>query len=190
MCALQLVIVVYLHSGVPSVGTFLSAPSVPNMDTTYIGMSSASVITPYGISQKTAEQAVTGQYVNLSEFLPPLASSNIMNKTELEPYLDGSENLSYRPKKSKRKIHNFDNWVEVWPHYEKLVIKYVGVGCHEAFVDYRLFMAECNKEYSWYCIVMYDFKHRVKLANSPTIFDLLQFDKVDMDLFPTILDSA
>ncbi len=183
------------HSGVssvPSVGTFLSAPSVPNMDTTYMGMSSASVIAPHGISQKTAEQTVTGQYVDLSEFLPPLASSNIMNKTELEPYLDGSENLSYRPKKSKRKIHNFDNWVEAWSHYEKLVIKYVGVGCHEAFVDYHLFMAECNKKYScsWYCIAMYDFKHRVKLANSTTLFDRLQFDKVNMDLFPTILDST
>ncbi len=77
-------------SSVPSVGTFRSAPSVPNMDTTYMGMSSASFIAPHGISQKTTEQAVTGQYVDLSEFLPALASSNIMNKTELEPYLDGS----------------------------------------------------------------------------------------------------
>ncbi len=97
-------------SSVLSVGTFLSTPSVSNMDTTDMGMSSASVTTPHGISQKTAEQAVTGQYVDLSEFLHPLASSNIMNKT----YLDGSENSSYRPKKSKRKIHNFDNWVEAW----------------------------------------------------------------------------
>ncbi len=69
-----------------------------------------------------AEQAVTGQYVDLSESLHPLASSNIMNKIELEPYLDSSENLSYIPKKSKRKIHNISNWVEAWSHYEKLVI--------------------------------------------------------------------
>ncbi len=34
------------------------------------------------------------------------------------------------------------------------------------------------------------FKHRVKLANSRIRFDRLQFDKVDMDLFPTILDST
>ncbi len=84
--------------------------------------------------------------MDLSEFLPPLASSSIMHKTELEPYLNGSENLSYRPKKNKRKIHNYDNWVEAKSHYEKLVIKYVGVGCHEAFVDYGLFMAECNRK--------------------------------------------
>ncbi len=73
-----------------------------------------------------------------------------MNKSELEPYLDSSENLSFRPKKSKRKIHNFDNWVGAWSHYEKLVIKYVGLGCHEAFVDYHfhLFMAKCNNKYS------------------------------------------
>ncbi len=98
--------------------------------------------------------------------------------------------MSYRPRKSKRKIHNFDNWVEAWSHYEKLVIRYVGVGCHEAFVNYGLFMAESNKKYTWYCITMYDFKHRVKLANSRTIIDRFQFDKVDMDLFPTILDST
>ncbi len=73
--------------------------------------------------------------MDLSECLPPLASSNIMNKTELQPYLDGSENLSCTPKKSKRKMHNFDNWVEAWSHCEKLIIKYVGVCCHEAFVD-------------------------------------------------------
>ncbi len=146
------------HSGissVPSVGTFLSAPSVPNMDTTYMGMSSESVITPHGISQKTEEQTVTGQYVDLSEFLPSFASSNIMNKTELEPYLDGSENLSYRPKKNKRKIHNFNNWVETWSHYEKLVIKYVGVGCHEGFVDYRNFYGRVqqNVQLVLYCYV-------------------------------------
>ncbi len=43
--------------------------------------------------------------------------------------------------------------------------------------------------YSWYCIAMYDFKHRVKLANCRTIFDRLQFDKVNMDLLPTILEA-
>ncbi len=139
------------HSGVssvPSVGTFLSAPSVPNMDSINLSMSSASFIAPHGISQKTVEQAVTVQYVDLSEFLPPFASNNIMNKTELEPYLDGSENISYRPKKSKRNIHNLDNWIETWSDYGTLVIKYVGVGCHEAFVDYHLFIAECNKKYN------------------------------------------
>ncbi len=94
---------------------------MPDMDTTYMNMSLASAIALHGISQKIAEQAVTGQYVHLSEFFPPLASSDIMNKTELEPYLDGSENLSYIPKNSKRKIHNFDNWVEAWSHYERLV---------------------------------------------------------------------
>ncbi len=35
-------------SSVPSVGTFLSTPSVPNMS-----VSSASIIAPYGISHKT-----------------------------------------------------------------------------------------------------------------------------------------
>ncbi len=77
--------------------------------------------------------------------MPTLASSNILNKTELGPDLDRSENLSYRLKKSKRKIHNFDNWVEAWSHYEKLVVKYVAVGCHEAFVDYCLFMQSVTK---------------------------------------------
>ncbi len=37
----------------------LSTPSGPNMDTSYMGMLSASVITPHGISQKMAEHAVT-----------------------------------------------------------------------------------------------------------------------------------
>ncbi len=124
-------------SSVPSVGTtsFISAPSVPNMDTSYIGIP-AGVITPHGISHKTAEQAVTEKYVDLSEFLPWLASSNFLNKTELEPYLDGGENLSYRTKKRKKNIYTFDNWVEAWSHYEKLIVKYVCVGCHETFIDY------------------------------------------------------
>ncbi len=52
MTAVPSVYTTSTHSGVssvPSVGTFLSAPSVPNMDTTYMGMSSASVIAPHGI---------------------------------------------------------------------------------------------------------------------------------------------
>ncbi len=51
-------------------------------------------------------------------------------------------------------------------------------------------MAECNKTFNWYCIAMYDFKHRVKLASTRTIIDQLHFDKVDVNLFPTILDST
>ena len=152
--------------------------------------SRTSICAPHGIAQKTAEQAVSGVYVDLSEFLPPLAASNLINKTELEPYLDGRDNLSYRPKRTKRRINNFDNWLEAWAHYEKLVIKYVGVCCHEAFVDYRLFMTECNKKYNWYCVAMYDFKHRVSLAAASTMAGRFAFSTVDMNLFPTILDST
>ncbi len=37
---------------------------------------------------------------------------------------------------------------------------------------------------------MYDFKHRVIIGNDRTIEGRSQFDKVDMNLFPTILDST
>jgi hypothetical protein len=148
------------------------------------------ICAPHGIAQKTAEQAVSGVYVDLSEFLPPLAAGNFINRTELEPFLDGRDNLSYRPKRTKRRINNFDNWLEAWAHYEKLVIKYVGVCCHEAFVDYRLFMTECNRKYNWYCVAMYDFKHRVSLAAASTLAGRFAFSTVDMNLFPTILDST
>ncbi len=89
-----------------------------------------------------------------------------------------------------RRVKYFDNWVYAWSHYEKLVVKYVGVGCHVGFVDYCQFMAEGNKTLNWYTIPMYDFKHRIKLASTRTIVDWLQFYKADINLFPTILDST
>ncbi len=160
LCALQQFFIGL--SSVPSVDTtsFNSDSLVPNMDTSYMGIP-ACVITPHAIPQNTFEQAVKCLYVDMYEFLPPLASSNILNKTELEPNLDVSENLFYRPKKSKRKIHNFDNWLAAWSHYSKLVVKYIGVGCHQTFVDYHLFMAQYKKRFNWYCIAMYDFKQRL-----------------------------
>ncbi len=64
--------------------------------------------------------------VDLCDFLPPLASSNRLNKTELEPYIYNSDNLAYRPKRSKRKNNNFENWLEVWAYYENMFCKICG----------------------------------------------------------------
>ncbi len=90
-----------------------------------------------------------GVYIDLCEFLPPLVASNLLNKTELEQYIDSGDNLAYRPKRSERMINNFKNWLEVWAYYENHFVKYVGIKCHEAFVEYRLFMTVFNKKYYW-----------------------------------------
>ncbi len=73
---------------------------------------------------------------------------------------------------------------------KNVVVQCVGIKCHEAFVDYILFMTECNRIYHWYCVAMYDYKRHAKLSCSYSIKDRFDFATVDMNLFLTILDST
>lgn len=145
---------------------------------------------PPGVPSKTLDQALKGEFVELSDFLPALGSNYTSAASELEPYLENNNTIHYRPKKHNRKVVNYDTWSEAWAEYEKFLVKSLGCDVHEAMSNYRSFMFEANRKYSWYALNIYDIKHRCKLASKYTLSERLSFNLADPELLPTILDST
>ena len=92
------------------------------------------------ISNKTRNAAVSGEFVNLSEFLPSIESHTDYETTVCP--VQGS--LQVKPKRNKKQISNFLSWLEAWNAYEDLVLdhhpKY-----YKQFHSYRGFIQKCDR---------------------------------------------
>ena len=142
-----------------------------------------------GIPARVIDSAIQGEWIDLSEFVPQLGVNVNTVNTELEPVLEGNT-VSYRPKKSKRQITNYDSWYIAWCNYEKLMISVHGVALHEIMCDYRTFIMEANKKYLWSSVFMYDQRHRARLGALLSLNERLNFSSPSQDLISTILDAT
>ena len=142
-----------------------------------------------GIPARVIEAAIEGEWVDIGEFLPPIGVNINSANTELEPVLDGNA-VSYRPKRNRRQITNYDTWYLAWCNYEKLLISVHGAALHEIMCDYRTFIMESNKKYLWSAVSMYDQRHRARLGALLTLNERLSFSSPSQDLISTVLDAT
>ncbi len=93
------------------------------------------------------------------------------------------------PRRVKERHITFDNWVEVWSYYEKLVVKYLVFNAMRHLLITIYLLQSATKSLTG--IVLLCMISNTGLNYSARmIVDRLQFDKVDMNLSPTILDST
>ena len=72
------------------------------------------------ISEKTQKMALSGVFINLSDFMP---CNNMPDSSEfLETVVSQSGSMSVRPRKSRRAIDSFMSWLSAWSNYEALLI--------------------------------------------------------------------
>ena len=142
-----------------------------------------------GIPARVIDAAIQGEWTDLGEFIPQIGVNVNSVNTELEPVLDGNT-VSYRPKKNRRQITNYDTWYVAWCNYEKLMISVHGVALHEIMCDYRTFIMEANKKYLWSSVFMYDQRHRARLGALLTLNERLNFSSPSQDLISTVLDAT
>ncbi len=144
-----------------------------------------------GISARAIDSAIEGEFCDLCEFLAPIGSASNIANNELEPIFDSNTNtVTYRPKKFKRQIVNYDSWYQAWCNFEKLMVAVHGVAIHEVLSDYRTFIMEANKKFVWGAVAMYDFRHRSKLGSLYTLADRLKFSEPSNELINTVLDAT
>lgn len=134
-------------------------------------------------SDKVVKAAMNGEFISLVDFLPsnePIIAEQWEAPTEMP---DGV--LYVRPKKSRRTIDNFDSWLAAWTNYESLMVgQYPEL--YPNFVTHRQLIQTCNRKYNWQSICMYDIRHRMRLGAQKSF----AFERIDNDLFVTILDST
>ena len=161
-----------------------SAGVVPGLRNTE-GFTEFSSIAPVeGMSEKTIKSALSGEFVHLDEFLHnySFASDNF---GEMQSYVDPSGNLVCRSKRQKRRINNFNTWLEAWSAYEKLMIMFHGLDLYSVLADYKMLIMQFDRKYLWTSVAMFDVKHRVSLSRKS-----VEFTKVDTNLVTTTFDST
>ena len=137
--------------------------------------------TPAHIGSKTVKAIRTGEYINLYELLP--SDSTPTNEMVAIHNNDGS--MTFQPKKTKKTIDNFDQWLGAWSIFEQILVTYMPK-LYSKLTKYRQFIHTSDRKYQWYAVSIYDKRFRAKLAETKS-FD---YDVVDTTLYVSILDAS
>lgn len=129
---------------------------------------------------KHVAQAIDGEFVHLSDFLPNIEYMS----GEMEPIVDNGT-FRLRPKKARKFIDSFSVWSRAWNAYEKVLMTH-HADKYNKFATYRELIQSCDTKYQWHAVSTYDIRFRSELATRKS-FD---YDKIDTMLFTTIFDAT
>ena len=130
------------------------------------------------IPETTYRNAVSGEYINLVDFLP------YTEHRDLEANIINGE-LQFRPKKSKRSLDNFDLWLQAWSEYEALLVS-ARPHIYANLSSYRRFIQASDRKYNWHAVLSYDLRYRTDLARTRSF----NYSKLNNDLVVSILDAT
>ena len=132
------------------------------------------------VSRKTYLSAMTGEYINLSEFAPNSEPSSIM-----ESVIDETTGqLVFKSKTVKKGIDSFLAWARAWAGYESLLIS-VTPSLYQTLSDYRIFIQSCDAIYIWSAVTSYDQRHRHRTSMSKS----LEFNSCSTDIYVSTLNA-
>lgn len=155
--------------------------AIPGLRQVPSSVNLASLAPVEGIQEKTIRQALEGNYVSLDEFLQNFNVNNL-DAGDIQSYIDtDTGNVAYRSKKQKRRVINFNTWLEAWSNYEQLMISYHGIQLYSVMVQYRMLIMSYDRKYTWPSVAMLDMRHRLFLSKKSVCF-------VDID--PVLLSSV
>ena len=127
-------------------------------------------------SEKTVKHALSGEFINLSDFLPNLSEP----VTNLESYVDSDGTMQFKAKRPNRAIDSLCTWLSAWSNYEALLVSH-NPSLYTKLASYRAFIQMCDKKYLWHAIYAYDCRFRSALSHSKS----WDYQQVNNDLYIT-----
>ena len=158
---------------------------IPGLRTDVSSITDFKALSPVeGMPESTIKAALNGEFVHLEHFLLNVYVSQDTNN-EIQQIFDNEGNVTYKPKRSKRRINNLQNWLEAWSNYEKLMIEYHGMQLYDIMWRYRKYICDCDKKYNRHAVALYDIRHRCELSRKS-----VDFAGINIDLQSQLLDAA
>ena len=93
--------------------------------------------------------------------------------------------LQFVPKKSKKQLDTFTNWLQAWNNYESLIMS-IQPELYNELLAYRMFIQTSDRKYRWSAIYSYDLRFRAELARTRS----WKFGTISSDLVVSILDAT
>ena len=153
----------------------------PPHDSTIAGAVASDSAIPAHITPKTVTAIKSGEYINLYDLLP----SDSVPTNEMVALQNNDGTMSFQPKKIKKTVDNFDQWLSAWSLFEQILVM-IRPTLYGKLTRYRQFVHTCDRKYQWYAVSIYDKRFRAKLAETRS-FD---YDSVDTTLYVSILDAS
>ena len=139
------------------------------------------------ITEKTAQSAAKGEYVDFADLLATLSVPSASNVPLPNPV---SSDVAYIIKgQRKRQIDSFDTWLQAWNVYEKLVM----AAKPERYLElatYREQIQFANRKFCWSPIYMFDIHSRMAYASKVSRDPHARLDILDTTLYATVLDAS
>ena len=135
-----------------------------------------------GVSEKVATAALSGEFVNMEDLLTQYSSCS----NDFKTFTDSSGVVHMKPSRAKRSVSNVFRWLEAWSRYEKVLVKGYGLRILDVLVDYRMHIVGLAQQYNWSAVLMYDVRHRSKIACQKS----LEFTRIDQNLYLSVFTNA
>lgn len=135
------------------------------------------------IDETLRKEARKGNYLDFAVLLAGI-DGGLMDEDTVVAEKDGL--LTVQKKKSVVTVNSFNHWLAAWNQYEFAIIQ-AFPELYPRFWRYREFIQKTNNKYMWPAVYRYDVQFRRRLAVGD---DHFAYDRVDSDLFVTILDAT
>ena len=130
------------------------------------------------------DDAVSGNYVNLEEFLPQEFLSPRNNAITIK-HNPGTDRLVFHHSLPSQPIENLTQWMMAWNNYECVLVN-SNSDIYFKLLSYRETILKCSQKFKWTTVYIYDQRFRAKLATTHSF----NFDSIDHDLYVTIFDGS
>lgn len=132
------------------------------------------------VSHRVSSAALNGEFVEMSELL-----NSCVDVDELKSTVDNEGNISFKSVKTRKSVIGMYKWLEAWGIYELLLVRAYGFQIFAEMNIYRNFILGLFQKFKAPQVIMYDHKHRLRLAASRSF----AFSKLDHDLYITTFDA-
>ena len=129
------------------------------------------------------QEAVSGNYVDLQEFLPQeffgLRDNSITMKHDTD-----TDTFTFHRTLPAQPIENLTDWLRAWIHYERVLMN-SNCSLYNELASYRDTILGCSRKFQWAAVYCYDRHFRASLGAKQS----LCFGSIDHDLYVSVLDS-
>jgi len=131
------------------------------------------------IKETVYNKAINGEFIHLVDFV------TCENQNEFETKISSDGTMQFVPRKSKKQLDTFLNWLQAWNNYESVIMS-VKPELYSELLSYRMFIQSADRKYRWSAIYSYDMRFRADLARDKS----WKFGTVSSDLAVSTLDAT
>ena len=156
------------HIGDIEGGHRRNPPTVPGLRQVPPGLDVSRLQAAVGLQERLVRNTLEGELANLPSFVDEIDCED--ENIEIVP-----ENGQFRvrQKSIKRKMSNFNIWLQAWHNYERLMVEYHGIEAYNRMSKYKITILEFSRKYHWEAVERFDRKHRKNLSRKSIDFSII-----------------